>query len=307
MKTPREKMVALITAPLSLVIAGFLCATPLSTFSTPLPTLPPTLLPTLPPTSTPPPANLPGNVIIPVEEMASSIPWLPVDPNAPPSTMVIVFNTSEPPFNDRLVREALAAAVDRQAIAEVARVFGEKNVRPATSFTPPGTLGLDLYGVVGIPFDPRHARDLLAQAGYANGTNFPPMTVYTNRDEEGYRESIVTSVADMWKTHLNITIQVEVLSFDIWQAMIVDAPAPLYRVTWATDDTNDPDAFLGDIFRTGAEANNSGFSNADFDRLVDQAASYTDPAQRQAMYVAAERILCEEVIQLIPLFSSTGR
>jgi ABC-type transport system substrate-binding protein len=268
-----------------------------SIFATSTPTLTPTAPPTFTPTATP---TL-DNIVVPIEEMASSIPWLPSDPNAAPSITIIVFNTNQPLFNDPLVRQALAAAVDRQAIAQIAEEYGRKNVRPATSFTPAITLGLDLYKQVGIPFDPDRARTLLAQAGYANGTGFPSTTIYTNSG--GLRVPIVTAVTDMWKTVLNITIKVEVEeNFDIWQDRISNNTPPLYRVTYATADTNDPDAFLS-IFRTG---NVSGFSNPTFDQLVDQAAQSTDPALRQALYIRAERILCEEEVQIIPLFSDTG-
>ena len=269
-------------------------------FITPTPTATPTLPPTLTPTAT----SLPDNVVVPIEQMAASIPWLPSDQNAAPSITVIVLKTNQPPFNDPLVRQALAAAVDRKIIAQIAITYGRKNVKPATSFTPSVTLGLDLYNQVGIPFDPDRARTLLAQAGYANGTNFPSTTIYTNSG--GFRGPIVAAVAEMWKTNLNITIKVEVVNFDVWQDMLGNDPPPLYRVTWYSPDSNDPNAFLKDIFRTGVESNVSGFSNSTFDQLVDQAAQSTNPVLRQELYVRAERILCEEEVQIIPLFSDTG-
>jgi oligopeptide transport system substrate-binding protein len=269
-------------------------------------TVTPTFIPTLPPTLTPIPTAtpIPDNVVVPIEEMASSIPWLPSDPNAAPSITILVFDTNQPPFDNLLVRQALAAAIDRQTIAQIAEEHGRKNVRPATSFTPAITLGLDLYEQVGIPFNPDRARILLAQAGYANGKNFPPITIYTN--PAGFRVPIVNAVADMWKTVLNITINVEVAEdSNDWQEML-STHLPLYRVTWYNTETNDPDIFLRNIFRTGSEQNASGFSNSTFDELVDRAAQSTNPALRQELYVRAERILCEDEVQIIPLFSDTG-
>ncbi len=268
-----------------------------SLFATSTPTL-------LPPTLTPTPTILPENVVVPIEDMASSIPWLPSEPDAAPTITVIVFNTTLPPFNDLLVRQALAAAVDRKTIAQIAIAYGKNNVRPATSFTPAVTLGLDLYEQVGIPYDPDRARTLLAQAGYADGAGFPSAMIYTNSG--GFRGPIVAAVADMWRSVLNITIQVEELNFDIWQDMLSNNPPSLYRVTWYSPDANDPDFFLRDIFHTGAENNVSGFSSSAFDQLVDLAAQSTDPALRQELYIQAERTLCEEEVQIIPLFSDTG-
>jgi ABC-type oligopeptide transport system substrate-binding subunit len=47
------------------------------------------------------------------------------------------------------------------------------------------------------------------------------------------------------------------------------------------------------------------FSNPEFDYLVERAASLSDPAERQSLYVQAERILCEAETAIIPLYHST--
>jgi len=43
------------------------------------------------------------------------------------------------------------------------------------------------------------------------------------------------------------------------------------------------------------------WSNADYDALVEEAATLTDPAERQALYMEAEQILVYEDAAIIPI------
>ena len=82
------------------------------------------------------------------------------------------FSTSQPPFNNPLVRKAFIAATDRYGL--IRDVLGGIQ-REALTFTPPGVFGhVDGYAEgVGIPFNPTQARQWLAQAGYPNGQGLP--------------------------------------------------------------------------------------------------------------------------------------
>jgi peptide/nickel transport system substrate-binding protein len=73
------------------------------------------------------------------------------------------------PFDNELVRKAIAFAIDRNKINQVVQL-GEGEV--ATQALPKASPGYnpalaDLY-----PYNPQHARELLAQAGYPNGFSF---------------------------------------------------------------------------------------------------------------------------------------
>ncbi len=257
---------------------------------------------TLAPTATP----LPGRVVVPVEKMARSIPWLPMDSNAVPATFYYGFNVNIKPFDNRLVRQAFAASIDRQAIVDALRKQDATIAMwPATSFTPSETLGRDLYGVVGMSFDPAAAQKLLAQAGYPDGQGFPAIKLVTNSGTSGNNATVAHTVAKMWQAHLRINVQVEITDdWDAYQALIAtDAPA-IYRLGWAAD-FNDPDDFLNRVFHSQSEGNHGHFSNSEFDRLVEQAAKLSDPAARQALYIQAERILCASEAALIPIYHYT--
>jgi len=79
--------------------------------------------------------------------------------------IIYLFNLTQPPFNNPKVREAVNLAVNREAI--VKSVLGGRGVVLAGPFTP-AWLGYD-PDVKPHPYDPARARQLLAEAGYAQG------------------------------------------------------------------------------------------------------------------------------------------
>lgn len=268
--------------------------TPTSTI-TPIPTS----------TNTPEPTPIPGVQVYPVSSLGNSNPWLPLDKGNIPMTVYYGFNVNKPPFNNVLVRQAFAAAIDREQIAQEAIGFKFRNVTPATSLTPPEVLGRDLYNVVGIPFNSTKAKDLLKQAGYSSGANFPSVTLLVPTRGEaapGAYYRMAKTIVSMWKETLGVDVTIDVDGggggyIQRFKSKTFD----LYQVGWGAD-YNDPDNFLKILFHSDADINIGHFNNKDFDSLVDKAASLNDPAERQLLYIEAEKILTEQETGVIPLF-----
>lgn len=264
-----------------------------------------TLSPTSTNTNTPEPTPIPGAQVYPATSLGNGIPWLPLEKGKEPMSVYYGFNFDKPPFNNALVRQAFAAAIDREQIAQEATSFKFRNVTPATSLTPPQTLGRDLYGVVGIPFNPSRARDLLQQAGYSSGENFPSVTLIVSTRGEaapGAYFRMAQTIVGMWETNLGVKVEIEVVGnmgeyINRLQTNLPD----IYQLGWGAD-YNDPDIFLKALFHSGAEYNYGNFNNKNFDKLVDKAANLTDPTERQLLYIQAEQILTEQEAGVIPLY-----
>jgi len=266
--------------------------------NTSVPTL--TELPTLTPTATP----LPGLMVVPVTSLRNEIPWLPLDRARWPTVFIVTFNNQLPPFDNPLVRQAFAASINRDVIVEMAELWYAVDPSPATTFIPPSTLGRDLYGEVGIGFDPDHARDLLSQAGYTDPATFPKTTFLVNSYGEtapGARFNMANAMAEMWLTNLGVTVDVEATKPPTFSERIRSNPPALFWNGWLPDPGNDPD-FIRQVFHTNGEYNFGHFSDPAFDSLVVRAAKSQDPTERQALYVEAERQLCEVDAGIIPLY-----
>jgi len=299
-----------VVCVLSLV---FLSACGQASPATPTPTI--TALPTEAPTSTftpiptntntPEPTPIPGIQVYQVSSLGNNIPWLPLDEDNRPMSVYYGFNVEKPPFNNVLVRQAFAAAIDREQIAQEAADFKFRNVTPATSLTPPQVLGRDLYGVVGIPFNPSKAKDLLQQAGYTDVASFPAVTLIVSTRGEaapGAYFRMAQTIVGMWQTHLGVKVEIEAVgNMGAYINRLQNNPPDMYQLGWGAD-YNDPDNFLNTLFHSNAESNYGHFNNRDFDSLVDKAASISDSSERQLLYIQAEQILTEQEAGVIPLY-----
>jgi oligopeptide transport system substrate-binding protein len=217
---------------------------------------------------------------------------------------VVTFNTHLPPFDNPLIRQAFAASVDKDVIVGMAKKYYAIDPSPATTFIPPQTLGRNLYGEVGITFNPDKARELLAKAGYQNTSSFPKVTFIVNSYGDtapGARFNMAREMAEMWLTNLGVTVEVKALEPASFRERIKSNPPALFWIGWLPDPANDPD-FIILTYHSGSEWNYGFFSNTEFDLLVGRAAAVHDPATRQGLYIEAERVLCEKEAGIIPLY-----
>lgn len=257
-------------------------------------------------TNIPTPTPLPGSLVLPLDSFSDEIPWLPYDTSSVPGTYFFFFNAAKPPFNSTLVRQAFASSVDREALVELVGKY-TKEVYPATTFTPPAVLGRDLYNQVGLPFNPTAAKELFEQAGYSDPSSFPEITILTNTSGGGtpyLHIALAEQMADTWNEILGVTVNVEYLDWGPYLERVQANPPEIFRLSWAAD-YNDPDNFLRALFETNAEHNWGYFSNSEFDNLVQEAAELSDPADRQELYLQAERIISETEAGMIPIYHST--
>ena len=197
------------------------------------------------------------------------------------------FNTKVAPFDNASVRLAFAEAVNWDRIVSLA---GSTH---ATSMVPPGVAGRD--DVDHSPkYDVAGAQALLAAAGYANGANFPPVTLATYG--VGYEQTVAKELHD----NLGVTVNVEALDFEHYLEEVGAARTPTFwSLSWIADYPEAHD-FLGLLLETGSTSNTGQWSNADYDNLIAQAAATTDTTQQTALYSQAQQIL-EQQVPVIPV------
>jgi ABC-type oligopeptide transport system substrate-binding subunit len=127
--------------------------------------------------------------------------------------------------------------------------------------------------------------------------------VYTRGEAApGAYYRIAGTIAAGWKEHLGITVTVDVV-VNPWDLgpRFDSNPPDMYLLAYGAD-VNDPDNFLNGLLHSSADLNYGRFNSAAFDALVSRAAGMSDPAERQLLYLEAERLLTEEEVGVIPLF-----
>lgn len=203
-------------------------------------------------------------------------------------------NVTRTPLQDRKVRQALNLAVDRKALAAM---VGARRP-PAYSLVPPL---IPDYQPPELPRrNPEKARQLLAEAGFPKGENFPPIELLYNSAE--IHRDVAESLQAQWQEVLGIEVR---LYNQEWK-VVLDAQNRLQydlsRSSWIGDYL-DPSTFL-EVFRSDSPHNRCGWEDPEYDRLLDQAQLCEQRQPRLALLQQAEQRLLQYG-PILPLFYYT--
>ena len=202
------------------------------------------------------------------------------------STYFYRVNTTRKPFDNPKVRRALALAIDRESICRNILRAGQK---PATGLTPPGC-GIGYKTPDVMHFDPAAARQLLSEAGFPDGKNFPTFDILINTNEA--HRTIAEAVQSMWKQHLKIPVRVLNQDWGVYLESQCKLEYDVCRAGWVGDYL-DPSTFLA-LWKTGDGNNNTGWGSARYDALLSQSFLEGDPAKRFTTLQEAETHMLEE-------------
>ena len=209
------------------------------------------------------------------------------------------------PFADARVRRAFALATNKRDITDKVRRLGEP---PTGSLIPPGSIP-GYTPPQGLSFDPERAKALLAEAGWSDrdGDGLPenaadePFPVVEMLCSTGsYHEDIALTLGAMWEKHLGVRARVVSKETKAYKDDLSRRDYMLARGGWF-GYYGDPLTFL-DLCRTGDGNNDRGYSNPEYDALLDRAVNETDPARRFEILQQAERMIVEDECPILPLF-----
>lgn len=188
------------------------------------------------------------------------------------------------PFKDRRVRQAIAHAVDKDAIIQ--GVLLGINPR-AEGVLPIGVPGYN-KSFQGLAHDPEKAKSLLAEAGFPNGQGLPPLKLTFRQQRPDLAKT--AQVVKEQLSAVGIPIQLNEMEWAAYLKATHDHELDMFHQRWSADYL-DPQNFLSVLLRSGAPENNANYSNPAYDRLIDQADSERDNAKRLALYQEAERMV----------------
>lgn len=230
-------------------------------------------------------------------------------------TYYACFNNSRAPFDNPKVREALSLVIDRNYIVEEVTRTGE---HPANAFVPSGiadkdgasgddfrTVGGEYYSVAKEDYEANceKARELLAEAGYPNGENFPIVEYLYNTDEK--HKVIGEALQNMWQEELGITVTLNNQDWAVFLQTRTNGDYDISRNGWIAD-YNDPISFL-DIWVTDGGNNDAHYGVAEYDELITKAKTSSDPAERMQAMHDAEDIFMGRDSATAPLYFYTQK
>jgi oligopeptide transport system substrate-binding protein len=206
----------------------------------------------------------------------------------------IGFNTKEPPFDDVNIRRAFSLAIDKEKL--VSLVFAG-TMQPAYGILPPGIPGYN-QELVGLGYDVEEAKRLIAESSYGDVANLPPITLTTG-GWGGVISAELESLIYQWRENLGVEVRVRQLEPEMFLYHLDEELDQMFESGWIADYPH-PQDFLDVLFASGADNNYGGYSNPDFDALLEKAAAEPDPDQGLALYQQAEQMLVDDAA-CIPL------
>jgi peptide/nickel transport system substrate-binding protein len=208
------------------------------------------------------------------------------------------YNLRHPLFRDKRIRQALTAAIDKdELIHGVLFGMGQKAVGPIA----PGRWAYNPH-VKDIAYDPRHAAELLAQAGWKeknsdgilvkDGKPFG-FTILTN---QGNQQRLLTAqIIQQRLRFVGIDVKIRVVEWATFLKEFVDkGNFEVVMLGWSTSP--DPDLF--DVWHSSktnpGELNFIGYKNAEVDRLLVEGRSTFDIEKRKKAYFRIQDIMADE-------------
>ncbi len=217
-------------------------------------------------------------------------PNLVIERGAGTRLAYLSFNLRDPILKDAPVRQAIAYALDRQAMIDY---LWRGQARPARSVLPPQSWAYH-GNVPAYDHDPAKANQLLDAAGYpaVNGVRFH-VTMKTSTDEN---TRLMVAVMQQQLREVGIALDIRSFEFATFFSDVTHGAFQMYGLRWIGGN-EDPDifyAFHSSRFPPNG-TNRAFYSNPKLDALIDQARREVDPKIRKPLYAEVQRILAEDL------------
>lgn len=242
-----------------------------------------------------------GSIDLVVNDLSPDIVWqfrqqgrLGVETGPGTDYAYIGLNLRNPALSHPDVRKAIGFAIDRDAIVKYLR---RGFATTAVGIVPPMSWAFE-RGVFDFHYDPAEAKRLLDAAGFPDPDGDGPLS--------RFRVSLKTSTSEVYRVQAaviqrdlaQVGIAVDVRSTELATLLgdVVKGSFEMYTLQFV--GVTDPD-MLRRVFHSGqqppAGLNRVHYSNADVDRLIEEAARAVDDTARRALYSKAQQLIAADV------------
>lgn len=222
-------------------------------------------------------------------ELAAKGMRLDITPNL--DVTYIGFNMRDPVLGkNKDLRHAISLAQDTKTLID--KFYNGRGI-PAQGPIPPGISSYDPnFKNPYVDFSLEKAKAALAKAGYPEGKGLPELTYDTLADSKARQQAefLVNNLAA-----IGIKVKINPNTWPQFQERIKNGQTQMFGIAWGADY---PDAqnfyqlFYSKNVSPGP--NDSAFSNAEFDRLYEQALNLPPGSERDALYTQMRDIVVEE-------------
>lgn len=212
------------------------------------------------------------------------------------STMYLVFNVSEPPFEDIRVRRALAMAIDREKLTQ--KVLRSDEIANE-SMVPP--MVPNYQSLVG-PNSPDStlAKSLLEQAGF---TEEEPLEITLRYFTGSENKQVHVAIAAMWQD-IGVRTTLHHTELKVHFSDLHSGDFEVAQAGWFGE--NNPEHYVELLWSQIGSINYGRYSSSEFDELIEQAKDTVDQEGRAELLKRAESVALKD-FPVVPLYSVTIR
>lgn len=211
------------------------------------------------------------------------------------SIKFLKFNNKNKLLKNQKIREAISMAIDRD---EMTNNVSKGNFKPAYGFVPEGYGGVDggdfreENGDIFEKYNPEKAKQLFQEGLKELGVSGKPelgLMIYDGPDNQKLAEYIQEKL----RTVLGLEVKIESYTYKIFAQNETQGNYDMDLSQWGPDYL-DPMTYM-DIWVTNGGNNKTGWSNSEYDRLMDIAKGSADNNIRMNSMMEAEKILGKEL------------
>ena len=196
---------------------------------------------------------------------------------------------------NKLFRQAISQAIDREEINE-AVYDGSRTT--STGITPEGIPGWAPDICDYCAYDPEAAEAAFQEWQDAGNSQDGPLPIQFNADAG--HEPVVQIIVDNLAA-IGIEAEADPRDSETYFTDLANGDCVFCRVGWFADYPT-YDNFMFDLFHSSAlDGNNYGFTNDDFDALVEEAKQTVDPDEQASLFQEAEGVLLNDQIGAVPI------
>ena len=236
--------------------------------------------------------------------LAEQLPWirecLPNDLKISPyfGSYYYGFNNAKPPFKNKpKLRMALSMAIDRKVITEI--ILGAGQI-PAYSLVPP----VKTFKAVPANWAEwtqeqrnQEAQRLYSEAGFSKEKPLEVEILYNTSENH---KRVALAVASLWKQTLGVKTTLRNQEWKVFlETRRLKQETQVYRAGWI-GDYDDPYTF-SQLLHSENEMNHPGYSNKEYDGLINLAAIKNAGEERLEILREAERLMLKDM-PIIPLY-----
>ncbi|WEG11029.1 ABC transporter substrate-binding protein [Pullulanibacillus sp. KACC 23026] len=217
-----------------------------------------------------------------------------IEYGAPPHVWFLSPNFNNPYMKNLKVRQAIAMAIDRKGMA---KELLKNTVTPAYSAQSPANDAYD-PSFVDYPYDPKKAKQLLAEAGYPNG-----FTTTFETSVDGSGQLIPVPMAEWIQQDLaKIGIKVKLQTYE-WISYLgkwsdMSSSVGFNQMSWGMSTPY----YLYNIAYSTSGANAGKYSNPAFDKVVNEAMTATNTETATEDWKKANELIAKDAA-IIPIVS----